>query len=358
MMMEQTDEDWDAISDAELLQIPLDDFSTDKSSQPHSSQSGKSQDMHNRTPITSKSIHSYVPPPLRFFKRHLSVSLLCEQTWCEMKVQYGFLKPQIRKQEKKRTEVQTGASIHLARELEVHDVVSVDVETPDDLVAVSLVNMLHMIHTLEAGKCVREFPVLGEVEGVFVKGVIDELSYNQKGELVLKELKTRRTASLPGSSQAVSHSLQVSLYKLLFDKLVRGEVKKEHILQHLNLSASRTLGAAVRTQAAKVGVTTVTVGELVDALLLTLACSDLPCVDVLQLEYQHQSSSAIIGTVTPPFDETTLRKEVSVYLEYWTRQREARGVDIEEAWKCLSCPYGEICEWRTNQADVLQSEQQ
>lgn len=52
---------------------------------------------------------------LRFGKLYLSVSLLSEQTWCEKKVVYGFLKPQIRKKDKQRIEVQTGTSIHLAR---------------------------------------------------------------------------------------------------------------------------------------------------------------------------------------------------------------------------------------------------
>lgn len=60
-----------------------------------------------------------------------------------------------------------------------------------------------------SGQCVRELPVFGVVEGVYIKGVIDELSYNQKGELVLKELKTRKQDSLPGDSQAYGHRFQV-----------------------------------------------------------------------------------------------------------------------------------------------------
>lgn len=55
----------------------------------------------------------------------------------------------------------------------------------------------------------REFPVFGIVEGVHLKGIIDELSYNQKGELVLKELKTRKQDSLPGAAQALGHRFQV-----------------------------------------------------------------------------------------------------------------------------------------------------
>lgn len=60
-----------------------------------------------------------------------------------------------------------------------------------------------------SGQCVREFPVFGILEGVCVMGVIDELSYNQKGELVLNELKTRRQDSLPGAAQTLCNCFQV-----------------------------------------------------------------------------------------------------------------------------------------------------
>lgn len=61
----------------------------------------------------------------------------------------------------------------------------------------------------------REFPVFGVLEGVFVKGVIDELMYNQKGELVLNELKTRKQNSLPSSAQDKVNCFQVSWGYLL-----------------------------------------------------------------------------------------------------------------------------------------------
>ncbi|MCJ8740085.1 hypothetical protein PDJAM_G00054740 [Pangasius djambal] len=367
--------DWDGISDSELLEIQSEHFCIEESPQPPSS-SAASGDTQSNSPITfTESLHITVEklkkspvkrneetgvkrkrdaedghiPPLRFRKLHLSVSLLSEQTWCEKKVVYGFLKPQIRRKEKQRIELQTGTSIHLARELEVHDVMPINIQTHEDAVAISLINMLHMIPSLESGQCVREFPVLGIVEGVYLKGIIDELSYNQKGELVLKELKTRKHDSLPGAAQALGHRFQVGLYKLLFDALVRGEVKKEHILEHLKLRASLALGTEVITHAANVGINVVTFGELLDAFLLTLSCSDLPCVDVLQLEYCHQGSSSFIGTVLVQFDESQLRAELRGFLEYWRGLREPKGVDIEEAWKCTSCPYEEICDWRKKQ---------
>ncbi|XP_027003756.2 exonuclease V isoform X4 [Tachysurus fulvidraco] len=335
--------DWGNISDSELLDIQSEHFCIEESSEATSS-SATSGD-----PAITSSITFPTSLPK---KLHLSVSLLCEQTWCEKKVVYGILKPQIREKDKQRIEVQNGSSIHLARELEVHDVVPINIQTREDAVAITLINMLNMIPILETGQCVREFPVFGVVEGVYFKGIIDELSYNQKGELVLKELKTRRHDSLPGAAQALGHRFQVGMYKLLFDALVRGEVKKEQILEHLKLKASLALGTDVITHAADVQVNVATFDELLDAFILTLSCSDLPCVDVLQLEYCHQSSSSFIGTMSVQFDEAQMRADLRGYLEYWKGQREPKGVDIEDAWKCTYCVYEEICDWKKNRSLV------
>ncbi|KAL7848839.1 hypothetical protein SRHO_G00204620 [Serrasalmus rhombeus] len=368
-------DEWDDISDSELLDIQLDHFSTDESPQPSSSKTDTSKNTVNESAITaSPSLHRAVEgleqrsiekdkergekrkrnveggrsPLLRFMKRHLSVTLLCDQSWCELKVEYGFRNPKVRKTDKQRTEVQTGANIHRARELEVHEVVPVNTQTREDFFAIKLLNMLHMIPILEAGQCVREFPVFGLLEGVFLMGVIDELSYNQKGELVLNELKTRRQESLPGAAQTLSHCFQVGLYKLLFDGLVRMEARKEHLVDNLKLRASLELGAEVQAYAGRIGIQATSFGELVDTFLMIMSCSEVPCIDLLQIEYRHQDSSSLISTIQVPFDEVQLRAELQRYLAYWTGQREPRGVDIEEVWKCKMCPYEEICDWRKN----------
>ncbi|XP_076832996.1 exonuclease V isoform X2 [Brachyhypopomus gauderio] len=285
---------------------------------------------------------------LRFRKNHLSVTMLCEQAWCEMKLQYDLEKPHVRRREKKRPEVQTGADIHLARELEIQEVVRVDIRSKEDVMAVTLLKMLCLIPLLETGVCVREFPVFGVLEGVHLKGVIDELSYNQKGALVLKELKTRRDDCLPGDAQTACHNLQVGLYKVLFDAMVRGEVKREHIVDHLHLRDSRRLGDGVLAHAASAGLCVATFGELADAFLQTLSSSVLPCIDLLQVEYQHQGSAGLIGTREASFDHEKLRAELRHYLAYWSGRRESRGVEIEEAWKCNFCPHREVCVWRSS----------
>ncbi|XP_072548110.1 exonuclease V isoform X2 [Salminus brasiliensis] len=378
-MMESQSEEWDDISDSELLDIQLDQSCTEEPPKPCSSEPGTRKDTVNKGSITSlpsghsiaegleqrslktdeergekrkKTVEVVRSPLLRFMKRHLSVTLLCEQTWCELKLQYGILPPQVRKTDKQRVEIQTGASIHLARELEVHAVVPINTHSREDSFAIRLLNVLLMMPTLESGQCVREFPVFGVLEGVCVMGVIDELSYNQKGELVLNELKTRRQDSLPGDAQAVGHCFQVGLYKLLFDALIKSEVRREHIVDHFKLRASPALGAEVQAHAARIGIQVATFGELVDTFFMVLSCSDVPCIDLLQVEYRHQDSSSLIGTRVVPFDEAQLRADLRGYLAYWTGQREPRGVDIEEAWKCRMCPYQEICDWRKNRSQA------
>ncbi|XP_039526392.1 protein ABHD15 isoform X1 [Pimephales promelas] len=229
-------DEWDNISDSEFLNIPCEQQTID----PHRPLSRETDCEHSvdfNSPITPtssvynhnketlgqegvktddarglkrKSLHeNSLSPMQRFLKRHLSVTLLCDQSWCEMKTVYSLLKPHLKRKDLQRSEVQTGAEIHLSRELEIQNVVPIDIRTREDAEAIKLLNMSHMISRLETGERVREFPVFGVLEGVFFMGVIDELMYNQKGELVLNELKTRKHNSMPSSAQDKVNCLQL-----------------------------------------------------------------------------------------------------------------------------------------------------
>ncbi|XP_033904610.3 exonuclease V-like [Acipenser ruthenus] len=290
-------------------------------------------------------------PLERFRLRYLCVTDVCGQAWCELQVVYGFELPHVPKREEESPEVKAGASIHLARELEVHDVVSVSAQSREDRWALKILNMLSMLPILQAGRRVRELPVFGMLEGVFLVGVIDELHYSHKGELVLSELKTRGPRSLPGRAQERSHHFQVRLYKLLFDSMVRGLLERDAFVQSLNLRPEQPLGSGVMEHAQKLGLHVHTFGGVLELALMNLSYSELPAIDVLKIEYCHQGSSDAIGTREVSFDEAGVRAELRNHLSYWIGQREPRGVDIEEAWKCRSCSFEEHCEWRRERAE-------
>ncbi|XP_064837904.1 exonuclease V-like [Oncorhynchus masou masou] len=293
-------------------------------------------------------------PMERFFKRHLSVTQLCEQSWCEIKMVYGFIKPKVRMLEMQKTEVTTGASIHLVRELEVKpNVVTVAAVTREDREALKLINMLQMVPALEAGQLVREFPVFGVLEGMFFMGVADELYRSDSGELVLSELKTRSHNSLPRPAQTKGHALQVGMYKLLFDSMVKGSLKRDHLLHNLQLDPNRVLGSDLQIHTQSLGLQAVTFRELLDHLLVVLTCSNLHAIDKLRLEYSHQSSGKLIGTREVAFEEAQLRTNIRGYLAYWRGERVPQGVEVEEAWKCRMCPYEETCDWRRDRSQRL-----
>ncbi|XP_067102828.1 exonuclease V [Osmerus mordax] len=294
-----------------------------------------------------------VRPMDRFNKSHFSVTQLCAHSWCEIHMIYGLLKPQVRRKEMQRKEVTTGASIHLSREREAHpNVLKVPVITREDKEAVLYLSMLQKIKAIHAGQHVREFPVFGVLEGMFLSGIVDDLRRSDSGELALSDLKTRKHNSFPCPSQARGHFLQVGLYKLLFDSMVSGQLDRGRIILYLQarwLKLQQALGDRVQEQAKTMGYSAATLEELLDVLLAVLASSNIQEVNKLHVEYHHQSTGSHIGTSKVEFQETQLKTELRGYLAYWRGEREPQGVDIEDAWKCTICPHEEICDWRKGQ---------
>ncbi|XP_036888480.1 exonuclease V isoform X2 [Sturnira hondurensis] len=284
-------------------------------------------------------------PMERFQLRYLCVTDLSTQDWCEQQMVYGKELPGSLSPEKAAV-LDTGASIHLARELEVHDLVTIPITSKEDTWAVKFLNMLSMIPTLQSGGHIREFPVFGEVEGVLLVGVIDELHYTAKGELELVELKTRRGPVLPLEAQKKKDRFQVSLYKYIFDAMVQGKVAAARLLHHAKLHPEKPLGPSVLKHAQRGGFSVTSLGDLMELVFLSLTLSDLPVIDILKIEYIHQETAALLGSEIVFFEEKELRNKVQHYLAYWVGRREPQGVDVEEAWKCRTCSYAGICEWR------------
>ncbi|XP_038615602.1 exonuclease V [Tachyglossus aculeatus] len=300
-----------------------------------------------------------VQTPLeRLRLRYLWVTDLTSQSWCEQQMVFSKELPGLQAPERAAV-MDLGASLHLARELEVHDIMTIPTATEEDSWAIKLLNILTMIPVLQSGGRIREFPVFGEVEDMFLVGVIDELHYTPKGELELMELKTRSRPLLPLAAQKDKDCFQVRLYKYLFDAMVRGQVTPAGLVRHVQLRPEQPLSPQVQDVAQKTGFAeaAATLGELAELAFLRLTLSDLPCIDRLQLKYSHQESGAALGAELVAFEERQVRARARDCVAYWKGQREPRGVDVEEAWKCRTCDYTEVCEWRRRGGAVGQGHQ-
>ncbi|XP_073472811.1 exonuclease V [Aquarana catesbeiana] len=284
-------------------------------------------------------------PLQKYHMRHLAVTNICSQMWCEQQMVYKIEQP-VALRPGKTAAMNEGSSIHLARELELHDVVSVTTQTREDIWAIKCLNILAMIPVLQSGGGIREFPVLGELDGIFMVGVIDELGYSSIGELELRELKTRATPTLPRLAQRRTHELQVCVYKLLFDGMVSGVLQSEYLIQILNLRPEQELGPQVKENALQCGLTVSTLKDIIELTCLNLIFSELPRIDRLKLEYCYQGDGTLLGCDMVNFKEESVMEQVTFYLSFWKGQREIQGVDIEDAWKCRMCDYSNICKWR------------
>lgn len=54
----------------------------------------------------------------------------------------------------------------------------------------------------------------------------------------------------------------------------------------------------------------------------------------------------VLGARSFLFDPTTMTSYLSDQMEWWRGQRDPRGVEVMEAWKCRICEFREECPWR------------
>ncbi|KAF7942906.1 uncharacterized protein EAE97_006360 [Botrytis byssoidea] len=67
---------------------------------------------------------------------------------------------------------------------------------------------------------------------------------------------------------------------------------------------------------------------------------------VLKTEYRSRDDGEIVGIKTIPMDNEELSSYLEEELRWWKGEREAKGVQLDEAFKCRSCDFAEGCEWR------------
>lgn len=68
---------------------------------------------------------------------------------------------------------------------------------------------------------------------------------------------------------------------------------------------------------------------------------------------QEVESSDFIGQKSFLFDRTVFDSFVQDEMRWWKGERETKGVDIDEAWKCQGCEFRDECVWIAKRQDEL-----
>ena len=76
-----------------------------------------------------------------------------------------------------------------------------------------------------------------------------------------------------------------------------------------------------------------------------------PLGNVLQAEFRRTGTGDVLGSKTFAYDATKLDAYLKKEMAWWSGERPARGVDIEEGFKCRMCEFANSCTWRQEKVD-------
>ena len=246
----------------------------------------------------------------------------------------------------------------------MHEIVEVESVTKEDRHAIQLINMYIQLAAIQTGQLEREISVFGDPIdcGVMIRGIIDQLQLlsSNSRELVLLDYKTRRSRSLPSEAQRKGTALQLMLYKCLLDRITCGITKSELLLKHLKLNSSGVLTRGPMEYISQCGLSSIfsssgssstedtclTFGRVANSIMSLVVGLGLPLVTSLVVQYEHQESGEVLGVDHVEYDECWMEREVERNLKFWEGEEPAKGVEVEEAWKCNSCQFKDVCVWQ------------
>lgn len=104
-----------------------------------------------------------------------SVTDLVSPAWCEL--QYWFTLTKHGGQKKRTAAMKKGSSMHKTLEDEIYTTVPVEITTKEDAWGLRVWNVIQGLRMLRDYGVTREMEVWGVVDGEFVNGIIDQLSY-------------------------------------------------------------------------------------------------------------------------------------------------------------------------------------
>lgn len=296
-----------------------------------------------------------------------------------------------------------GTQVHRKLEEEVHEVVTITTaESAEDRWGLKLFNMYTGLRSLVTDGLTREFPVFGFMNGLAVRGIIDEISYNNpavktsgskttstegtykrirrnskedrsptpesysippEGERTayISDLKTRSSRTLPTESQARATTLQLMSYHRLLSSMVSGDCDFSALLAHYSLSGNTPFSDSFLTELSSLATpssasaisenpTLLGMWNLVRTQML-FSINGLG--EEMGVSYRDQVDGSVFAHQTLEYEEEKLERHLGDVLDWWNGRRETRGVEIEEAWKCARCEFADRCEWRKGKVEEL-----
>ncbi|KAJ4383274.1 hypothetical protein N0V86_001319 [Didymella sp. IMI 355093] len=365
-----------------------------------------------RTLLAPEAAENDTRPPIERFrtkpKKPLSVTDLVSPAWCELQYFYTLSKFG----RKPRTQaMRTGSKIHQKLEDEVYTTVPIHVQTKEDRFGLRIWNTISGLRCLRETGLTRELEVWGVIEGQVVNGVIDEVSYdcpdpdleenlerakaqNSGGtvplskdqpsiaqafasvtgsenigdawvggvepdrQIYIADVKTRGVRSKPTGASLRPTWMQLMLYRKLLESLSLNTVDAETIFMRYDLKPLEPFTEVFLHEIGDIGPE----NEAADfpnllslwSLLVTemqLTISPYSLSPILRAEFRYSKSGDVIGNELVVYETDVIEKYIEDEMAWWKGTREAKGVEVEEAFKCRICDFADSCTWRRRKVD-------
>lgn len=307
--------------------------------------------------------------------------------------------------------MRTGTKIHSNLQDEVHTTVPIQVHSKEDRFGLRIWNAISGLRCLRETGLTRELEVWGVIDGQVVNGVIDELSYQcpdtafeeqtQRGRadksesiaplppgqisiseafarttaaepdlrmrrnslrldrlVYLADVKTRSLRSVPTGASLRPTWMQLMLYRKLLETLSSNTVDAEAIFMRYDLGPLERFtdvfmqeidGIGSDNDAADYPNLLSLWSLLVTELQNTICSTNLS--PILRAEFRYAKTGDVIGSELTVYEPEVIDKYIADEMAWWKGDREAKGVEIEEAFKCRICDFAEGCEWRRSKVE-------
>jgi exonuclease V len=200
-------------------------------------------------------------------------------------------------------------------------------------------------------------------------------------KVYLSDIKTRGTRYMPKGAALRGTQMQLMLYHRLLSDLASNMVHADTVFARYNLNAHTPfspsfIGAIASLDDNFIHTTAVDDSEvefntledqfselaahnsltllwslMITEFALILPTPNLSLSPILQAEFRASATGKVIGSHTFVYDSRVLERYVGKTMDWWMGRREARGVDIEEAFKCGVCEFAPGCEWRESKVE-------
>lgn len=196
-------------------------------------------------------------------------------------------------------------------------------------------------------------------------------------KVYLTDVKTRGSSSLPKGAAVRPTKVQLFLYHRFLADMVEDKINFLEVFERYGLDVDAQFSDSFLAQVGELhddvfhdssSVLSSTSAETLDTdahdllryrtlrelvpllrseLRLTLPAGAQSLGSVVTVEYRLRGEEgALIGSNVLAVDAGVLDQYLESYMEWWRGERSAAGVDVEEAYKCSSCEFAEICSWR------------